>query len=126
MSGPKDWGITLEPAGAWTLNPVLGSTGQQRALQSDQYATGLYHATEAADKAVVDRLSEIAKTRELPLVRVALAWLLQKPAVTAPIVGATKPHHLEDAVGALSVKLSDEEVRALEEPYIPHPLVGFE
>ena len=49
-----------------------------------------------------------------------------QPAVTAPIVGATKPHHLEDAVGALAVDLSEEEVKALEEPYVPHPLVGFE
>jgi 1-deoxyxylulose-5-phosphate synthase len=59
-------------------------------------------------------------------VRAALAWLLQNPAITAPIVGATKPYHLEDAGGALSFKLSDEEVTALKEPYVPHPLVGFE
>jgi aryl-alcohol dehydrogenase-like predicted oxidoreductase len=56
---------------------------------------------------------------------VALAWLLAKPAVTAPIVGATKPHHLEDAVAALSVHLTPEEITALEEPYIPHPVLGF-
>ena len=74
----------------------------------------------------VGMLSEIANRRGLPLARLALAWVLQEPAVTAPIVGATKPHHLEDAVGALSVKLSDEEIKALEEPYVPHALVGFE
>jgi aryl-alcohol dehydrogenase-like predicted oxidoreductase len=55
-----------------------------------------------------------------------LARLLQKPAVTAPIVGATKPHHLEHAVGALSVKLFEEEIKSLEKPYLPHPLAGFE
>jgi aryl-alcohol dehydrogenase-like predicted oxidoreductase len=61
----------------------------------------------------------------LPRAQVALAWLLQKPGVTAPIIGATKPHHLEDAIAALSVKLSGEDVAALEEPYVPHPILGF-
>ena len=68
---------------------------------------------------------EIAGKRGIPYAQVALAWLLAKPAVTAPIVGATKPHHLEDAVAALSVKLTPEEITALEEPYIPHPVLGF-
>lgn len=56
---------------------------------------------------------------------VALAWLLAKPAITAPIVGATKPNHLNDAVAALSIHLNQEEIKALEEPYIPHPVAGF-
>ncbi len=55
----------------------------------------------------------------------ALAWLLAQPGITAPIVGATRAHHLDDAVAALAVKLSVEEVRALEEPYLPHPVLGF-
>ena len=118
--------LPWSPLARGRLSRPWGAPGSSARSQSDQYATGLYHAAEAADKAVVDRLSEIAKARGLPLARVALAWLLQKPAVTAPIVGATKPHHLEDAVGALSVELSEEEVKALEEPYVPHPLVGFE
>ena len=85
---------------------------------------GLYGATQEAERRwSTARRSE---ARGLPRAQVALAWLLQKPAVTAPIVGATKPQHLEDAVAALAVKLSDEEVKALEEPYVPHPLVGFE
>jgi aryl-alcohol dehydrogenase-like predicted oxidoreductase len=100
-----------------------GSTERTR---TDQYGKGLYGATQEADKAVLDRLGRIAEGRGLPRAQVALAWLLRKPAVTAPIVGATKPQHLEDAVGALAVKLPDEEVKALEEPYVPHPLVGFE
>ena len=83
-------------------------------------------ATEEADKQVADRLAGLSKARGLPRAQLALAWLLRQPAVSAPIVGATKPHHLEDAVTALSVKLSEEETKSLEEPYIPHPLVGFD
>ena len=93
---------------------------------TDEYAKSLYRATEEADKQVADRLGELSKARGLPRAQLALAWVLHRPVVSAPIVGATKPHHLEDAVKALSVKLSDEEIKSLEEPYIPHPLVGFE
>jgi len=73
----------------------------------------------------VDRLGEIAKERGIPQAQVALAWLLSKQEITAPIVGATKPRHLEDAAAALNVKLSKEEIAKLEEPYIPHPVLGF-
>lgn len=69
---------------------------------------------------------ELAEARSLPRAQIALAWLLHKPVVISPIVGGTKSHHLEDAVGALSVKLSDEEIKSLGKPYIPHPLAGFE
>jgi 1-deoxyxylulose-5-phosphate synthase len=61
----------------------------------------------------------------VPMAQVALAWVLQKPGVTAPIVGASKAHHLDDAVAALSLKLTDEEVKRLEEPYVPHAVAGF-
>jgi 1-deoxyxylulose-5-phosphate synthase len=74
---------------------------------------------------VVDRLAEIATARGAKMATVALAWLLQKPAVTAPIVGASKTHHLADAVAALDLKLTPEEIKALEEPYHPHPVMGF-
>lgn len=70
-------------------------------------------------------MGEIAQKRGVARATVALAWLLAKPGVTAPIVGATKPHHLEDAVAALNVKLTAEEMTALEELYIPHPVLGF-
>jgi aryl-alcohol dehydrogenase-like predicted oxidoreductase len=93
---------------------------------TDEYGKGLYRATEEADKQVADRLGELSKARGLPRAQLALAWVLHQPVVSAPIVGATKPHHLEDAVKAVSVKLSDEEIKTLQEPYIPHPLVGFE
>ena len=93
--------------------------------ESDVFGNGMYSKTEEADHAVVDRLGEIAEKRGIPRAQVALAWLLAKPAVTAPIVGATKPHHLQDAVAALSVHLTPEEIKALEEPYVPHPVLGF-
>ncbi len=92
---------------------------------TDQFGKTLYARTEDADRRVIDRVGEIAGTRDIPRAQVALAWLLQAPGVTSPIVGATKPHHLEDAVAALSVSLSPEEVGALEEPYVPHPVLGF-
>ena len=118
--------LPWSPLARGRLTRPWGAPGSTARAQTDQYAKSLYAATEAADQAVVERLDEIAKARGLPHGQVALAWLLQKPAVTAPIVGATKPHHLEDAVGALSVKLSDEEIKVLEQPYVAHPLVGFQ
>ena len=67
----------------------------------------------------------MAEKRGIARATLALAWMLHKPVITSPIVGATKPNHLEDAVAALSVKLTAEEIALLEEPYIPHPVVGF-
>ena len=93
--------------------------------ETDRFGNTMYSRTEEDDRKVVDRLGEIAEKRGAPRAQVALAWLLSKPVVTAPIVGATKPHHLEDAVAALSLKLSPEEIGALEEPYTPHPVLGF-
>ena len=89
--------------------------------ETDGYAKNLYAKTAEADKRVVDRLGELAAARGVPRAQLALAWLLSKPAVTAPIVGATKPHHLDDAVAAVSLKLSAEEIASMEEPYTPHP-----
>ena len=74
---------------------------------------------------VVDRVREVAADRGLPLAQVALAWVLSKPIVTSPIIGATRPNHLDDAVAALSIKLTPEEVTRLEEPYMPHPVVEY-
>jgi 1-deoxyxylulose-5-phosphate synthase len=92
---------------------------------TDEFGKTLYARTEPADRAVVDRLGEVADARGLPRAQVALAWMLAKPAVTSPIIGATKPHHLEDAVAALSIKLTPQEIARLEEPYVPHPVLGF-
>jgi aryl-alcohol dehydrogenase-like predicted oxidoreductase len=77
-----------------------------------------------ADFAVVDAVRAVAEARGLPPAQVALAWMLHKPVVSAPIVGATKPGHIEDAVAAVDVELSDEEIATLEKPYVPHPVLG--
>jgi len=96
-----------------------------RRSETDEFGKKLYGRTEETDRKVVDRLGEVAQRRGLPRAQVALAWLLGKPLITAPIVGATQPHHLADAVAALSVRLSAEEIAALEEPYEAHPVLGF-
>lgn len=93
--------------------------------ETDNFGSYLYGKTAEADKKVVAMLAELASERNLPQAQIALAWLLQKPGVTAPIIGATKAHHLEDALAALTVSLSEEEISRLEAPYIPHPVVGF-
>ncbi|MEK4852396.1 aldo/keto reductase [Paenibacillus sp. FSL H7-0756] len=93
--------------------------------ESDQFGKLLYSQTEEADRLVALRLKEIAEQRGIPRAQVALAWVLQKKPVAAPIVGATRMSHLEDAAAAVSVILTDEEIRRLEEPYVPHPVMGF-
>jgi aryl-alcohol dehydrogenase-like predicted oxidoreductase len=70
-------------------------------------------------------VSQVARKRGVPQAQIALAWMLHKPFITSPIVGATKMQHLEDAVAAMALKLSSEEIASLEEPYVPHPVVGF-
>ena len=74
---------------------------------------------------IIQRVSDVAEKRGLPMAQVSLAWMLSKQAVTSPIIGATKPHHLDDAIAALSVQLTSEEIQYLEEPYQPHPVIGF-
>ncbi|WP_158903710.1 aldo/keto reductase [Burkholderia sp. L27(2015)] len=93
--------------------------------ETDEFGRGLYAATEAADRKIVERVAEIAAARGVPRAQIALAWVLQKRAITAPIVGATKPQHLDDAVAALSIELSAEEIGKLEELYVPHAVTGF-
>lgn len=93
--------------------------------ETDEAITRLFAKTQEADKKVVDRVAEVANARGIPRAQVALAWLLAKPVITAPIVGATKLHHLDDALASVGVKLTAEEIAALEEPYVPHPVVGF-
>jgi hypothetical protein len=93
---------------------------------SDPWGDGVYAASKAADKVVVDRVGEVAGRLDVPRPQVALAWLLHQPVVTAPIVGATKPHHLEEAVAALAVELPEAELAALEAPYLPHVVAGID
>ena len=90
--------------------------------QTDEFGKRLYVES---DETIVRRVSELAQQRDVPQAQVALAWLLAKPVVTAPIVGATKLQHLEDAVAAVDLQLSDDEISRLEEPYSPHEVVGF-
>jgi aryl-alcohol dehydrogenase-like predicted oxidoreductase len=94
--------------------------------RSDSYGATLYGATEDSDRAVVERVAELASARGVPMAQVALAWMLGKSAITAPIVGATRSGHLEDAVAAVGLRLDEAEVRRLEEPYVPHRIAGFE
>jgi aryl-alcohol dehydrogenase-like predicted oxidoreductase len=88
---------------------------------ADPIADSMYSES---DDAVVQAVADVAKARGLPLAQVALAWMLHKEAITAPIVGATKPGQIEDAVAAVDVELSDDEIAALEAPYVPHPVLG--
>ena len=94
-------------------------------FDTDQFGKILYSKTEEADHRVVNRVTELSEKRGVPHAQLALAWMLSKPYVTSPIVGATKPHHLADAVAALSLRLTPEEMASLEEPYTPHPVLGF-
>lgn len=93
--------------------------------EKDEVSKRLYEHTQDADHKVVDAVGEVAKERGVPRAQVALAWLLQKDGVTAPIVGASKPHHLDDAVAAMTLGLSDDEIARLEAPYVPHAVAGF-
>ncbi len=93
--------------------------------ETDQFGKTLYATTEVTDRQIVERVGEIAEARGVSRAQVALAWMLSKPFITAPIIGATKPHHLEDAVAAPSLTLTPEEVASLEAPYVPHPVLGF-
>src|ERR1022692_1861212 len=94
--------------------------------RTDDFAKSLYSKTAESDNKVIARLQTLAEAYGVPPARIALAWMLHKPGITAPIVGASKPQHLEDAVGALAIKLPAEEIKYLEEPYIPHPIAGHE
>jgi aryl-alcohol dehydrogenase-like predicted oxidoreductase len=93
--------------------------------QTDEFGKTLYAGSEEADRATIDAVAAVAERRGVPRAQVALAWVAANPAVTAPIVGATKPNHLTDAVAAVSLELDDDEVRLLEEHYLPRPVAGF-
>ena len=116
--------IPWSPLARGRLARPWGDGGGGRAARDD-YGKTLYRQTEASDRVVVERLNELAAAKQLPPAQIALAWLLHKSAVTAPIVGASKLHHLDDAVAALALELSPNEIAALEEPYHPHPVLGF-
>ncbi len=103
-------------------NRTAEKGGETERARTDAFAHQMYY--QPADFEVAGRCVEVARRRGVSSAQVALAWLLGRPGVTAPIIGASKPHHLEEAFGALAIKLSDEEVRFLEEPYVPHRVLG--
>ncbi|GAA3690195.1 aldo/keto reductase [Streptomyces iranensis] len=91
--------------------------------ENDAFGSALYD-TDSGDRAIVERVAEIAESRAVPPAQVALAWVTQKPPVTAPLIGVTKASHLDDAIAALGLDLTQKEMDALEEPYLPHPVAG--
>jgi aryl-alcohol dehydrogenase-like predicted oxidoreductase len=93
--------------------------------QTDVFGKTLY-GTNESDPQIVARVLDLAQRRNVPPAQVALAWVAQKPGVTAPIIGASKPHHLTDAVSGLELKLTPAEVKELEQPYMPHAIAGFQ
>jgi aryl-alcohol dehydrogenase-like predicted oxidoreductase len=95
-------------------------------LRTDEVGKTLYTAAVDADRQVVQAVVDVAARRGVSPAVIALAWVLHKSAVTAPIVGMSRPGHLDDAVAALAVRLTAEEIAALEAPYVPHPVVGFQ
>jgi 1-deoxyxylulose-5-phosphate synthase len=121
-------GVGLIPWSPLARGLLAGSRhAKTTRAQTDAFAATLYgKETTAADQRVVDRVEEISRKRGIPPAQIALAWLLHQPGLVAPIVGASKPRHLDDAVAAVGVKLSAEEIARLEEPYIPHEIAGHE
>jgi aryl-alcohol dehydrogenase-like predicted oxidoreductase len=117
--------IPYSPLASGRLTRDRASEGTIRA-ETDQIQKMKYDATMETDQRVIERVAELAEKRGVLRTHIALAWLLQKQPVAAPIIGATKISHLEDAIGALSVKLPEEEVAYLEEPYVPHKIVGHQ
>jgi aryl-alcohol dehydrogenase-like predicted oxidoreductase len=123
----QDQGVGVIPWSPLARGFLVGNRsreggGETARAQTDTFAQDMYYQPEDFD--VVDRVKEVAAERGVSPAQVAIAWLLHKPAVTSPIIGASKMSHLEDAVAAVEVSLSAEEIKRLEEPYRPHPVLG--
>ena len=116
--------IPWSPLARGRLARAWQEEGTKR-YETDQFGKILYGKTEEKDRVIVDRVGQISEQRGVPRAQIALAWMLSKPIITSPIVGATKPHHLADAAAAVSLRLTDEEIASLEEFYDPHPIAGF-
>jgi 1-deoxyxylulose-5-phosphate synthase len=104
-------------------NRTKEKSGETTRSQVDNFAHSMYY--EDGDFQIVDRVTELAKVRGVSNAQIALAWMLHKPGITAPIIGASKMYQLEEAIAALDVKLTDDEIKRLEEPYQPHPILGM-
>jgi aryl-alcohol dehydrogenase (NADP+) len=123
----REEGIGVIPWSPLARGFVMGNRrpedfGDTVRAKTDTFAHGLYY--QSSDFEIVNRITEVARARGVSNAQIALAWLLHKPGVTAPIIGASKMHHLEEAVAATTLKLSDEECKRLEEHYQPHPIRG--
>ena len=114
--------IPWSPLARGHLTRPWASTTDRTA--TDDFGRTLY-GTVDCDAEIVERVAQVASDRGVPMATIALAWVLRHPQVSAPIIGATKPHHIDDAVAALDIELSDDEVTLLTEAYTPHPVVGF-
>jgi 1-deoxyxylulose-5-phosphate synthase len=115
--------IPWSPLARGRLARPLDSTTNRS--EKDVFGKKIYGSVTESDRMIVQKVADIAKRRGVTMAQVALAWVLQKSEVTAPIVGATKLEHLRDAIASLELKLTSEEVAELEAPYVPHPLAGF-
>ena len=122
----RDQGIGVIPWSPLARGFLAGNRdkqgGQTVRSKSDDYAKQMYYQDD--DFAVAERVSQVAQARGVPNMQVALAWVLSRPGVTAPIIGASKPNHLDDAIATLSLKLTEDEIKQLEEPYKPHRILG--
>jgi aryl-alcohol dehydrogenase-like predicted oxidoreductase len=116
--------IPWSPLARGVLAGTRSREGEKRTTRSETDPFTDYLYSQPTDFDVVDRVAEVAAERGAPSAQVALAWLIHRPGVTAPIVGATKLGHLEDALAAEELELSDKEMQRLEEPYVPHPVLG--
>jgi aryl-alcohol dehydrogenase-like predicted oxidoreductase len=122
-----DQGVGVIPWSPLARGMLAGNrtrSGERHTARSDGDPFTDYLYNQPTDFDVVERVAEVAAERGVPPAQVALAWLLQRPGVTAPIVGATKPGHLQDALAAERLELSEQEVERLQEPYVPHPVLG--
>jgi 1-deoxyxylulose-5-phosphate synthase len=121
-----DQGIAVMPWSPLARGRLTRAWNETSSRQeTDEFGKKLYTQFPESDRLIVDQVSAVATARGVPRAQVALAWLLQKKGVTSPIVGASKPDHLKDAVAALSLKLTADEIASLERPYVPHGISGF-
>ena len=117
--------IPWSPLARGKLARPASDSGTTERDRTDNFMRVLYEQTAEADHRVIDAVGTVAEARRTSRAAVALAWLLAKPGVTAPIIGASKPHHLKDALAALTLKLDDDEIKRLESAYVPHAVAGF-
>jgi aryl-alcohol dehydrogenase-like predicted oxidoreductase len=121
-----DQGIAVMPWSPLARGRLTRAWNETSSRQeTDEFGKKLYTQFPDSDRLIVDQVSAIAAARSVPRAQVALAWLVQKKGVTSPIVGASKPDHLKDAVAAIALKLTAEEIASLEKPYVPHSIAGF-